>query len=388
MLKIDPIQNKTGFLIVLIVEDDRTFLRKDVETLSAATHELGLNLLLSHSEGNARVLIRNEFEQKRPVIGVFYVIRPENQKQSLKFVQVMHSAYPDIFFVLLTSDSTWSVDGIDKILGSALRVQWDFLPIPSRGDFLAQKVRQIAAIWNQKCQSDQKTDRLVRSERLAAVGQVSRGIGHEFGNLLLRIIGKTDLALLERDVAKIHDHLGVAMAAAEKAGMLVRNLQSFSRNTPVFQLGSVVQTLDEALLLLRHEFLKYSVTIEKKYVSVSPLRFDAASLSQVFLNLLLNAIQAMVKGGVLTITVRPALRTVSGVEVIIADTGVGIAPESLARVFDFAFTTKGDRGSGLGLSISREIVEAHGGQVSIATEVGKGTQLTVWLPGSAGSEDK
>ena len=93
----------------------------------------------------------------------------------------------------------------------------------------------------------------------------------------------------------------------------------------------------------------------------------------------------MPKGGHLTVTVEEAIGpepggTQKGVAARVADTGTGIPPEVLPRIFDFAYTTKGDRGSGLGLSVSREIVEAHGGKILVKTEVGKGTEFTVWLP--------
>ena len=223
---------------------------------------------------------------------------------------------------------------------------------------------------------------LVRSERLAGVGQVARGVGHEFGNILLRIIGKTDLALLEKDVGKIHDHLKVVMIAAERAGVIVRNLQSFSKTEAILETREMSAPIDEAISLVNHEFVKASVKLEKDYRSKLSAKMDVGGMAQVFLNLIINAIHSMAKGGTLKIILDsiPGATGTPGVAVTISDSGSGIPGHVLARIFEFAFTTKGDRGSGLGLSISKEIVESHGGTLTVKTEEGKGTDFTVWLP--------
>src|SRR5690348_7068002 len=90
-------------------------------------------------------------------------------------------------------------------------------------------------------------DSLLAAERRGAIGQVCKGIGHELGNVLLRIMGKIDLALLETDPAKIGEHLQVAMKASERAGMILRNLQSFSKIAPTFQLESLLLPVEEAI---------------------------------------------------------------------------------------------------------------------------------------------
>jgi signal transduction histidine kinase len=231
-------------------------------------------------------------------------------------------------------------------------------------------------------------EQLIRSERLAAVGQVSRGIGHEFGNILLRVVGKTDLALMEKDIQKIHDHLKVVMTAAERASVIVRNLQSFSRDEPQKALNSLTKPIDEAVSLINHELVKNSVTLVKDYKPTPDALIDTGGIGQVVLNLLINAAHAMTKGGQITVRVEPCEgpEGKAGVAARVIDTGTGIPPEVLPRIFEFAFTTKGDRGGGLGLSVSKEIVEAHGGKILVKTEAGRGTEFTLWFPLPGGSK--
>ena len=128
--------------------------------------------------------------------------------------------------------------------------------------------------------------------------------------------------------------------------------------------------------------VKSSIAVKKDYAPASLARFDAGGMGQIFMNILINAIHAMPGGGEIHLRLENAKgpKNAPGVAARIADTGLGIPAEVLPRIFDFAFSTKGDRGSGLGLAISREIIQAHGGQITVKTEEGKGSEFSVWLP--------
>lgn len=334
-------------------------------------------LLLAKSGEEAVEVVRAELAAGRRVAAGFFDVKLEGGMDGLATIQAIKAMDKDIHCVVVTAYHDRSVEEINQLFGEGFKDQWDYLNKPFTQGEIVQKARQMTAAWNRKRQLEAMTQQLIRSERLAAVGQVARGVGHEFGNILLRIIGKTDLALIEKDVDKIKAHLAVVMTAAERAGGIVKNLQSFSRSEPNFQKAQVSQAVDEALSLVNHELVKCSVKLEKRYAPVPATRIDVGGLSQVFLNLFINATHAMPKGGALTVTIEEADR---GVAVRVADTGTGIPADVLPRIFDFAFTTKGDRGSGLGLSVSREIVEAQGGKLSVRTESGKGAEFTVWLP--------
>jgi signal transduction histidine kinase len=341
------------------------------------------NLLLAKSGEEALQIVQNEMKAGRRVAAGFFDVKLEGGMDGLATIAAIKSLDKDLHCVVVTAYHDRSVEEINQLFGEDFKDQWDYLNKPFTQGEIVQKARQMVAAWNRKRQIEVINQQLIRSERLAAVGQVARGVGHEFGNILLRIIGKTDLALMEKDAQKIHDHLKVVMTAAERAGAIVRNLQSFSKTEPNLQMTPVTLPLDESLSLVNHELIKFSVKLEKKYSQVPPVRIDAGAISQVFLNLFINATHAMPKGGTLTVIVEESKGLEDGkkgVATRIVDTGTGIPPEVLPRIFDFAYTTKGDRGSGLGLSVSREIVDAHGGKILVKTEIGKGTEFTVWLP--------
>jgi signal transduction histidine kinase len=354
---------------------------RSTKTPSAASGSVtaseNYNLLLAKTGEEAVELFKAELAAGRRVAAGFFDVKLGGGMDGLTAIDTIRKLDKDIHCVVVTAYHDRTVDEINSLFGEEFRDQWDYLNKPFTHGEIVQKARQMVAAWNRKQQVEAMTRQLVRSERLAAVGQVARGVGHEFGNILLRIIGKTDLALLEKDAEKIKAHLQVVMTAAERAGAIVRNLQSFSKSEPSFAMAPITVPVEESLSLVSHEFVKYSVKLEKKISQVPPVKIDAGGLAQVFLNLFINATHAMPKGGILTVSVEAADK---GVAVRVADTGTGIPADVLPRIFDFAFTTKGDRGSGLGLSVSREIVEAHGGKISVKTEPGKGTEFTVWIP--------
>lgn len=341
--------------------------------------------ILSAETGERAVgLVREELAQGRRIAAGFFDVKLGTGMDGLSTIQAIRALDPDIRCVVVTAYHDRTVEEIHKLFGEEFKDRWDYLNKPFTQGEIVQKARQMVGAWNRERLIEAMNAQLIRSERLAAVGQVARGVGHEFGNILLRVVGKTDLALLENDVKRIHDHLRVVMTAAERAGVIVRNLQTFSRTEPSLRVGSLIEPIEEAASLISHELTKASIKLEKRFGSVPDVRIDRGEIAQVVLNLVINAIHAMSKGGALTLSVEaaPGPGGAPGVALRIADTGGGIPADVLPRIFDFAFTTKGDRGSGLGLSISRQIIEAHGGEIAVATTSERGTEFRIWLPAS------
>lgn len=343
------------------------------------------NLLLAESGEKAVEIVKNEMAAGRRVAAGFFDVKLEGGMDGLQTIQVIKAMDKDLRCVVVTAYHDRSVQDIHQLFGEEFKDHWDYLNKPFSQGEIVQKARQMIGIWNRDRMLQAMQKQLVKSERLAGIGQVARGVGHEFGNILLRIVGKTDLALMEKDIAKCHEHLGVVMTAAERAGVIVRNLQSFSRTEPNFQKSSIGRPIEESLSLMSHEFVKASVKVEKDIQNVPQLRIDVGGLGQVLLNLMINATHAMPKGGLIKLKVEEATGPEGkrGVALRVADTGTGIPESVLPRIFDFAFTTKGDQGSGIGLAISKEIIEAHGGELSVRTEMDKGTEFTIWLPAIA-----
>ncbi|MGZ3684349.1 MAG: sensor histidine kinase, partial [Bdellovibrionota bacterium] len=219
---------------------------------------------------------------------------------------------------------------------------------------------------------------LIQSERMAAIGQIARSIGHEFGNILLAIVGNVDLAQATEDPAKIKKNLETILRASERASLIVRNLQSFSKNESVRASAEPPAMIRATLGLLQHEIKKNSIKVVDQCEACSPVLANAAEIEQVLMNLIINAMHAMPQGG----TVSVGCRNEEGGNVVlwVKDTGSGIPPDVLPRIFDYAFTTKGEKGSGLGLAISKQIIDSHSGTITVKTELGSGTAFEIKLP--------
>lgn len=351
-------------------------------TAGAPTADESYRLLLAHSGEEALKIVEKEMKEGRRIAAGFFDVKLEGGMDGLATIHAIKSMDPDIHCVVVTAYHDRSVEEINNIFGEQFKDQWDYLNKPFTQGEIVQKARQMTAAWNRKRMIEAMNAQLVQTERLAAIGQVARGVGHEFGNILLRIIGKADMALVSKDVAKIHDHVKVIMTAAERAAVIVKNLQSFGKTEPFFQPAVITAALDEALTLMSHELVKFNVTVEKDIKETPQLQIDVGGLAQVFLNLFINAAHAMPNGGKIKVTVETAAGPEGkpGVVAKVADSGTGIPADVLPKIFDFAFTTKGARGSGIGLSVSKQIVESHHGALTVQTEVGKGTEFSIWVP--------
>jgi len=172
-------------------------------------------------------------------------------------------------------------------------------------------------------------------------------------------------------------NLGLIQRETERCTRIVRSLLDFARARPI-ELHAVdaVAALDEAVSLTQHKLQLQQVVVTKALDGAAIVQVDFGQLRQVFVNLILNACDAMPDGGTLTVTSRKAD---GAVEIAIADTGTGIAPEHLSKIFDPFFTTK-QMGTGLGLSVVYGVVEKHGGSMRAQSRLGEGTTMTVRLP--------
>ena len=255
---------------------------------------------------------------------------------------------------------------------------------------LARKNRELAETLDKLTRAQQQ---LVRSEKLASIGQLVAGIAHEINNPVNAIVNT--VGPLEEAVAQIDDKdaavrgdaakdvremVKVVQRGAQRTKAIVSALHNYSRTDD----ESVVEfdidrSIDDSLELLRH-LLKQNVTVEKKYANPGRVRGHAGQINQVFMNLLTNAAQALAgrEQAVIAIETRGDDHSV---EVKIRDNGPGIPGDVLPRIWDPFFTTKDvGEGTGLGLSIVHELVERHGGSIECDTKVGDGTTFTVRLP--------
>jgi two-component system NtrC family sensor kinase len=230
---------------------------------------------------------------------------------------------------------------------------------------------------------------LSQSEKLAAVGEVTAAMAHQIGTPLNSISGYLQLILQDGNLqSKDQGRLKIIESQLDRLADSVKNLLSFTRQ-PKPQLKSleVNEVLEELIHLSEPWFLARNVKLAKHLSpNLPPILGDPTHLQTLFLNLITNALDAMPKGGVLTIKTRqrppsPSPREERWLEIAMTDTGIGITEESKKRIFEPFFTTKKmGEGTGLGLAICEKIIKEHSGRIEIESEVGKGSTFLISLP--------
>jgi len=234
--------------------------------------------------------------------------------------------------------------------------------------------------------------RLLLADRLASVGTLAAGVAHEINNPLAYVLGNLNyvaerverLTCLDDDEEddELREAVTEAVQGANRVREIVQGMKIFSRadqdSTDEVDLASV---LDSAISIANNE-IRHRARLVKDYDNVPLILGNAGRLGQVFVNLLVNAAQAIADGAADLNEVRVGLKTVGGmVNITVRDTGEGMPPEVQRRIFDPFFTTKPiGVGSGLGLAICHGIIASHGGEIQVESQAGKGTTFTVRLP--------
>ena len=253
-----------------------------------------------------------------------------------------------------------------------------------------------------KEQLKQTQGQLVQSEKMASIGQLLAGIAHEINTPIGSINSNNDILI--RSVGKMRDFLSCTdcppavrenpevvkimkileeinrnnRMACDRIIDIIRSLKNFARlDDSEKRKVNIHVGLDNTLTLVHHQ-LKNRVQVVKEYGDLPEIECYPNQINQVFMNLIVNAAQAIPESGTLTIK---TFRDGDFVKVMIRDTGVGIPKENLSRIFDLGFTTKGvGVGTGLGLSICNKIIQDHHGKIDVESTVGEGTTFTLTLP--------
>jgi two-component system NtrC family sensor kinase len=223
---------------------------------------------------------------------------------------------------------------------------------------------------------------LIRSEKLASLGELVAGIAHEINNPLTGILVFSSLIKNDSRLdTALKSDIDMVIQETERCATIVKGLLDFSRESvPQKTCTSLNGILDASLALVKNQALFQNISIVLDYSQEIPeILADPHQLEQVFINILLNASHAMSTGGILRIVTEFAADR-NSVVVKIADTGCGIPEENLAKIFDPFFTTKETSGTGLGLSVSYGIINSHGGSIEVESSVGVGTAFTIHLP--------
>jgi len=234
----------------------------------------------------------------------------------------------------------------------------------------------------QKTTADlRKTEaQLIRSEKLAALGQLAAGIAHEIRNPLTSInilihsmrerlpsgnSQQEDLKVIEEEIHRMDEMINQFLRFAKPA-------------SPFLEKTDTLSIFEEILQLLRPQIEKHHIVVEREFHALPMTLIDREQMKQAVLNLLLNAIQAMPEGGQLTLSGRNS-EDGQWIQLSVQDSGVGISSDDIGKLFDPFFSTK-EGGIGLGLSITHRIIDQHHGKIEVESTPENGTLFTVWLP--------
>lgn len=256
--------------------------------------------------------------------------------------------------------------------------------LPEERPLIEAVARELSSLVERRAGEAERSaleGQLLHADRLATIGLLAAGVAHELNEPLASILGFAQLA---QKAPELSDSTRADIERVIKGSLyardVIRNLLVFSRQSPQQRVETDLESaLDQAIALVEPRLSSSRVTLsERRAPDLPRLQADPSQLQQVFLSLFVNAIQSMPDGGELCVELRaqPGALVAS-----VSDTGAGIAPEDLDQVFLPFFTTKDvGEGTGLGLSVVHGIVTAHGGTVSVSSEVGRGTRFEVVLP--------
>jgi PAS domain S-box-containing protein len=272
-----------------------------------------------------------------------------------------------------------------RLIGKHVRLtaqRRDGSEFPMSISFSVAEIRDnlyFTGIIRDNTENKELEDRVVQSERLAAVGNTVTHIAHEIKNPLLVIGGFARQLLRVPGLDdKARQKLTIMAEEVSNLEKLVAEMRDFVRRPPAAkQRGWLETPISEALALFQDAFNENRIKVKRVEETPLPeLNFDAKQILQVLINLFKNALEAMPRGGEITVTTR-----VRGgnAEVVVADTGEGMPPEVAGNIFQPYFTTKA-KGTGLGLAISQNIIQEHGGSLSVQSTPGRGTDFTIRLP--------
>jgi signal transduction histidine kinase len=227
---------------------------------------------------------------------------------------------------------------------------------------------------------------LRQARRMAALGDLVSTTTHEFNNVLTTIINYAKLGLRHKDEASRDKALTKILAAAGRAEKITNGVLGMARNRGNERVPTdLAKLIESSLVLLEREMQKYRIQIATQFEPAPFALVCGNEIQQVLLNLLTNARQAMSRGGQILIRIAPDLAN-NTVDLTVRDTGSGIPPDVLPRIFDRYYSTKlgpddsGKGGTGVGLAMCREIIESHQGKIRVESTVGVGTAFTLKLP--------
>jgi PAS domain S-box-containing protein len=383
LVSIEPVLNKAGAVIAVVgTARDLSELRK-VQGVAREHQSLLTNILESARESIYAVDMDGRFKWCNSATLLALGLKREDfigrQLVDLVYEQDRQTIAEKLKHALMGEPQTYEMRYFSA--GGRLRyARVDNSPLVVEG-----RTTGVLGIARDITEQKEERERAARADKLRALGQLASGVAHDFNNSLAAILGRAQLLRRQtQDEAQLRN-LEIIQTAAEDAAATVRRIQTFARKSAAkeFEILDVTGLLNDAIEITRTRWqnearlrgLEYEVSLNAE--SGQHTFGSASELREVFVNLIVNAVDAMPTGGKLSIGSEPYA---GRLRLRFADTGTGMPDDVRQRIFDPFFSTKGAQGTGLGLSVSYSIIERHEGSISVASEVGGGTTFTIELP--------
>ena len=230
----------------------------------------------------------------------------------------------------------------------------------------------------------ERTEQLLHSERLSVLGRLAAGIVHEVMTPLTISVGWVETVSKSSNITEDQQNsLSIATEQIFRAASIMESMRDFSRKKhPIKTPTDANKLIGHALDLLIHPLKQKNISISRSFEANERINVDGEQITQVLLNLINNAIDALDSGGRVTLSTRvvETAQSARSVQITVKDNGSGIAPELVQQIFEPFFSTKGSKGTGLGLSICKGIIDNHGGSIDLESRLGQGTTFTLTLP--------
>jgi PAS domain S-box-containing protein len=259
---------------------------------------------------------------------------------------------------------------------------------------------KVVAIYDDRTELMRLENQLQQAQKMESIGNLAGGIAHDFNNILTSIIGFTELALDEASKGTtLEDSLQEVYSAGKRAKDLVKQILAFARQSEEKRSPVKPSVVAKEILKFIRSTIPTTIKIQQDIESDALIMGNATQVHQVLMNLCTNAAYAMDdSGGVLSVSLKDVvldkglvagMRPGDYVEIKVSDTGVGITPESIDKIFEPYFTTKGPgEGTGMGLAMVQGVVESYGGKITVDSQLEKGTTFTIYLPSTKKRSDQ
>ncbi len=343
-------------------------------------------LVVVYSAEEALKAVKKSVLEGAPFAMGFFDVKLGSGIDGVELVKEIRKLSPDMLTVFVTAHNDRTIESIQNILGKNHANKWDYLSKPfSRGEII-QKARNFTSLWNLNKQREiheqqilTLSDRLLGMERTNSASAVARGVGHEFGNILMQIMGKAELSLNKNEEGM---RLGLekVVEASQRAMEILDRFKDLTDHGDLElqkQSCSLREIIHGTLDLMEHQIKISGLKINLNTDSDYDVWANSTSLMQVLVNLIINANHAMGNGGRIDICISSES---DDVIMTFRDYGPGIADELLYKVTEPLFSTKGEKGTGLGLAICKEIIEIeHRGSFKLKNHSNGGLVVEVKL---------